>query len=196
MRSAFAFQHFSPTHSRIMKSRSDFRKIADLWQSFEVLVLGPESGLVGEGDGVDQGIGEGELVADEEIGGGDGDFLVDGEDDAGAHGLGDFVGLFQAPLFERHLADLRDDDARDEQGGELEQNRAEMNGVGSGVETFEPTAGIEKIELHVVENEGFSEFAIRLALEFKRCLPLQEPDELLRSEDGAELDVAVLLDDA
>lgn len=52
------------------KSRFDFRKIADLREAFEVLVLGPEGGLVGEGDGVDQGIGEGELVADEEIGGG------------------------------------------------------------------------------------------------------------------------------
>jgi hypothetical protein len=104
----------------LSSSRVDFLEISNLWQAFEVLVLGPEGGLVGEGDGVDQGIGERELVADEEIGGGDGDFLVDGDDDAGAHGLGDFVGLFQAPLFEGHLADFRDDDARDEQGGELE----------------------------------------------------------------------------
>ena len=103
---------------------------------------------MGENDGVDQGIGEGEFVLDEEIGGGDGDFLIDGDDDAGAHGLGDFVGLFQAPLFESHLADFRDDDARDEQGGELVQNGAEMNRVGAGVEAFKPTAGIEKIELH------------------------------------------------
>ena len=110
-----------------MKSRFDFREIANLWQSFEVLVLSPEGGLVGEGDGVDQGISEGEFVADEEIGSGDGDFLVDGDDDAGAHGLGDFIGLFQGPLFEGHLADLGNDDARNEQGGELEQNGPEMN---------------------------------------------------------------------
>ena len=32
----------------------DFRKIADLRKTFEVLVLGPKSGLVGEGDGVNQ----------------------------------------------------------------------------------------------------------------------------------------------
>ena len=75
---------------------------------------------MGEGDGVDQGIGEGELVLDEEIGGGDGDFLVDGDDDAGAHDLGDFVGLFQGPLSEGDLTDLCNDDARNEQGGELE----------------------------------------------------------------------------
>ena len=75
-------------------------------------------------------------MADEEIRGGDRDFLVDGDDDAGTHGLGDFVGFFQGPLFEGHLADFRDDDAWDEQGGELEQDGAEMNRVGSGVETF------------------------------------------------------------
>lgn len=40
----------------------DFREVADVVESFKVGVLGPEGGVVSEGDGIDEGIGEGQLV--------------------------------------------------------------------------------------------------------------------------------------
>jgi hypothetical protein len=55
---------------------------------------------------------------------------------------------FQGPLFEGHLEDFRDEDARDEQGGELVWNKPEMDCAGTDVELFEPAAGIKELELH------------------------------------------------
>ena len=44
--------------------------------------------------------------------------------------------------------------------------------------------------------QSFSELAIRLTLEFKRCFTLQKTEELFPGKDGAKLDMAVLLDNA
>ena len=63
-------------------SALDFGKVADVGEVFEVVVLGPQGGLVGEGDGVDQGIGKREFVPDEQVCCGDGDGFVDRDDDA------------------------------------------------------------------------------------------------------------------
>ena len=86
-------------------------------EAFEVVILGPEGGFAGEGDGVDEGVCEGEFVFDEEVGGGNGDVVVDGDEDAGKHGAGDFLGFVGRALFESHLADFGDDDSGDDQIG-------------------------------------------------------------------------------
>ena len=118
------------------RSEFDFREVADVGEAFKIVVLGPESGVVSEGDGVDEGIGEGQLVFDEQIGSGDGDGLVDGDDDARAHGLGYFVSFRHGALLEGDFADFREDDAGDDESGQLEENGAEVNGVGTIFETF------------------------------------------------------------
>jgi len=104
---------------------------------------------VGQGDGVDQGIGKGELVFDEEVRCSDGDFLADGDDDAGTHRLGDDICLLAGALLEDDLAHLGEDDGRDEQVGKFEQNRAKMDRVGSIIKTLDPSAGIQNSGVHV-----------------------------------------------
>ena len=119
-----------------------------MWEAFEIGVLGPQGGLVGEGDGVDQGISEREFVFDEEICCGDGDGLVDGNDNAGAHGLGDFVGLFQAALLQGNLADFGNDNAGNEEIGQFAEDRTEMERVRTLVEAFEPSARVKDGGFH------------------------------------------------
>ena len=120
----------------------DFWKVTNLGETFEIVVLGPEGGFVGEGDCVNQRVGQGELVLDEEFRSSDGDFLVDGNDEGRTHRLGDFIGLPEGALLENDLADLREGDARDKQVGKSEENWAKMNRVGSIIETLQPSAGI------------------------------------------------------
>lgn len=145
-----------------------------------------------EGDGVDERVGERQLVLDEQIGSRNGDSLIDGDDEARAHGLGHFVGFGRCALLKGNLADFRKDDAGDDEIGQLEENGAEVNGVGTIFEAFEPSTGIENVGIHEREDEGSGlEFAIRISLKFKRLISFQVPDELLGHKDGTKLDVAV-----
>ena len=102
-----------------------------------------------EGDGVDQGIRQRELVLDEEIGSRDRDFLVDADHDAGTHRKGDFVRFRMAAFLESDLPDLRDHDGRDYQLGQLQEDGAEMRSVRAVVEALAPRARIEDVQVHV-----------------------------------------------
>lgn len=104
---------------RFARSGFGFREIFDVWEVFEVVVLGPEGGFVDQSGGVDDGICEREFVFDEQIGREDGDCLVGGDDDAAAHGVGDGFRLGGAALFEGDFSDFREDDGGDDQIGEF-----------------------------------------------------------------------------
>lgn len=166
-----------------------FREVFHMGEAFEVVVLGPEGGFVGEGDGVDDGIGEGEFVFDEEVGGGNGDVLVDVDRDAGEHGAGDFIGFCGRALAESHLADFGDDDGGNDQVGQFEEDGTEVDGVRAVFEALEPGGGVEDVMLH---DAGRLEFAIRFPFELERLVAFEVTDELLRGEDGADFDFSVL----
>lgn len=93
----------------------DFWEVFDVGKALEVVVLGLESGVVGESDGVDYGVGEGELVFDEGIGGGYGDVLINWHPNAGKHGAGNFLSFFRRSLLEGYFTNFGDDDGWDDQ---------------------------------------------------------------------------------
>ena len=163
----------------------DFGEVSDAGESIEIDVLRPEDGFVGEGDGVDEGIGEGEFVPDEEVCGGNGDVFVDVHQDAGEHGAGDFLGFFGRALFESHFADFRDNDGWNNQVGQLKEDGTEVNGVGTVFEALKPSGGVENVRLH---EEGWLEFAILVPIEVEWLLAFEKSDELFRGEDGADFD--------
>lgn len=166
----------------------DFGEVSDVGESIEIDVLRPEGGFVGEGDGVDEGIGEGEFVPDEEVCGGNGDVFVDVHQDAGEHGAGDFLGFFGRALFESHFADFRDNDGGHDQVGQLEEDGTEVNGVGTVFEALKPSGGVENVRLH---EEGWLEFAILFPIEVEWLLAFEKSDELFGGEDGADFDFSV-----
>jgi hypothetical protein len=163
----------------------DFGEVSDAGESIEIDVLRPEDGFVGEGDGVDEGIGEGEFVPDEEVCGGNGDVFVDMHQNAGEHGAGDFLGFFERALFESHFADFRDNDGGHDQVGQLKEDGTEVNGVGTVFEALKPSGGVENVRLH---EEGWLEFAILFLIEVEWLLAFEKSDELFRGEDGADFD--------
>jgi hypothetical protein len=167
----------------------DFGEVSDVGEALEIVVLGPEGGVVGEGDGVDEGIGEREFVFDKEIGGGNGDFLVDVDQDAGKHGAGDFLGFFGRALLEGDFADFGDDDCGNDQLRQFEEDGAEVNSVRAVFEAFEPRGGVEDVGLH---DPGSLELAIRFPFELQRLVAFEVSDELLRGKNGADFDFAVL----
>ena len=126
------------------------RKIAHVGQSFKIAILRPEGGVAIQGNGVDEGIGEGKLVFDEKIGGGNRDFFIDGNNDAGSHGLGHFFGLTPVALFEDHFADFGDHDGGDDELGQRKKNGAEVDRVGTAREALKPCGGVEDIGFHAV----------------------------------------------
>lgn len=115
-----------------------FGKVADVGETFEVVVLSPESGVVGEGDGVDQRIGEREFVFDGEIGSGNGDGFVDWNDQGSEEGTGDGLCLSFTPFPKGDFADLCDDDGRDDDVRVFCKDGAEMLYVWSVIEAFQP----------------------------------------------------------
>jgi hypothetical protein len=54
--------------STIVRSGFDLWEVADVGEAIKVVILGPEGSFLGEGDGVEEGVGEGEF----------GKFLQDG----------------------------------------------------------------------------------------------------------------------
>lgn len=105
-------------------------------------------------------------MLDGQIRGGDGDGLIDGDDDARAHGLGHFVGFGRCALLEGNFANFRKDDDRDDEIGQFEENGAEVNGVGTIFEAFEPSTGIKNIGLHGPHDEKFGE-SVKINYSFK-----------------------------
>jgi len=166
----------------------NFGEVSDVGESIEIDVLRPEGGFVGEGDGVNEGIGEGEFVPDEEVCGGNGDIFVDVHQDAGKHGAGDFLGFFGRTLFESHFADFGDNDGGYDQVGQLEEDGTEVNGVGTVFEALKPSGGVENVRLH---EEGWLEFAILFPIELEWLLAFEKSDELFRGEDGTDFDFSV-----
>lgn len=166
----------------------DFGEVSDVGESLEIDILRPEDGFVGEGDGVDEGIGEGEFVLDEEVCGGNGDVFVDVHQDAGEHGAGDFLGFFARALFKSHFADFGDNDGGNNQVGQLEEDGTEVSGVGAVFEALKPSGGVENVRLH---EEGWLEFAILFPIELECLLAFEKSDELFGGEDGADFDFPV-----
>ena len=161
-------------------------------ESVEIGVLRPECGVVGEGDGVDEGIGEGEFVFDEKICGGNGDVFVDGNDNAGAHGAGDLLGFLRRTLVQCDFSDFGDHDGGDDEDREFLEDRPEMNGIRAVLKAFKPSGAVEDVGLH--ETGGLdSECAVWLPVELERLIPLEESDELIRGENGADFNFTIHL---
>lgn len=169
-----------------------FREVFDVGQTFEVVVLGPDRGFVGEGGGVDDGIGERELVLDEEVGCVGGNAWVQGDNDSRKHGVGDRLGLLLRSLLEDDLADFGDDDCGDDQVGQLAEDWGEVAGVGAVIEALDPCGSVEKVGGH---GACGSDFAILFPFEHEWLGFAEKTDELVGSQDGADFDLAVLLDE-
>ena len=125
-----------------------FWEVFDVREAFEVCVLGPKGRLVSEGGGVDEGIGHGGFVADADLGGGDGDGWVRGDDCSLLEEIDELLGAILVCVEGGVFPDLVEGDGGDDDGGHVSGCFEECFGVESVVGDFYPCGTVQADGFH------------------------------------------------